>query len=267
MASNLIYHENGGTRVTSRVYRFVDQTDRSQKAVSEHKTLVRSHVMTEIRRQKRSKVRLEPETWPYFHYSPEGRDELSPDTSHWRLQQVPSRIFDPMIQSDSTLAGSLLPERDDGYGRQSARATSHRTCDLQRVADLQAMQASDFRSSGLPYNSLRMRTSHLKPARAQTSSSAEVVVPNSDSGHEILLQDHRSEERSKNNPDQTCSISISPTILGASRVDPFRALPISANREVNELVDNCECSRSELRSCPLEDSVDKKKQIRLSSQL
>ena len=45
-----------------RKFTFVDQTDRSQEAFTAHKAVVRSHCMTEVRRQKRVKVTIEKES-------------------------------------------------------------------------------------------------------------------------------------------------------------------------------------------------------------
>ena len=258
MESKAVGHENGESHGASRVFRFVDQTDRSQKAVSKHKTMVRSHVMTEIRRQRRSKFRLEPDAGPYFHDPHEGTDDVPPHRSHYTLPQGPSWQFDQTTEADSGLAEQPWPGRDDSPERWQARVASHSPCDVQHAVDLQAIQPSDSRPSGQTHESLQVHTSNPKPTWAQRSSSAEGFGFNQSSEHGILLQDHGCEESRGPILDPPCSFNISPTILGASRVDPFRALPISADREVNELVDNCESIRSELHSDRLEDLVDKK---------
>lgn len=148
------------THGASRVFRFVDQTDRSQKAVNKHKTIVRSHVMTEIRRQKRSKSRLEPESGPFFHDPHEGTDDLPPDRYHYTQPQPPSWQFDETTEADSGLAEEPLPWRHDGPERWQARVTSHSPCNIQQAVDLQATKRSDSWTNSQTYETLQVRTAN-----------------------------------------------------------------------------------------------------------
>src|ERR1700761_1205161 len=113
------YGENEKKHATSRLFRFVDQTDQSQKAVKEHKTQVRSHVMTEIRRQKRSKDQIEPEICPDLNDSHRGTNGFSLDKAP-RLQPYARPVIDQAIQADSSLVDDLLPGLDDSHERQQA---------------------------------------------------------------------------------------------------------------------------------------------------
>jgi hypothetical protein len=215
--------ENEKKHATSQLFRFVDQTDRSEKAVREHKTQVRSHVMTEIRRQKRSKDRIEPEICPDLNDSHRGTNDLSLDKAP-RLQPHAHLVIDQVAQVDSSLVDNLLPGLDDSHERQQAENTG---------------RPSDLWPDGVPSHHFQPSPSDLEPPWAHITSSAETVGLNASSEHEVLPQDHRYEDRSNAKPDQPQSFTASPTLLGTSRVDPFRVLPIPSNREVNELVDNC----------------------------
>jgi hypothetical protein len=171
-----------------RKFTFVDQTDRSREAFTAHKAVVRSHCMTEVRRQKRVKVTLEKESGSNVttftsewsgKCSWQGTQYLPPNTSDW---------------------ASWDESRDESDPRAIAEAVSS--------------LADHFQT---PF----VNNDESDLARA-TGNEAEAV--DADANHLAKMP--------------------VPTILGTSRVDPFRPLPIPVDRNVHHLVDHCKCVRS-----------------------
>lgn len=183
-------------------FTFVDQTDRSREAFKAHKAVVRSHCMTEVRRQRRVKVTVEkesPSNVTTFMSEWDGKDSWQ-ETHHLLPEGFDWASWNDYHSTKNTQAGiedDLLTQlvNDDG---DHAR---NETYGVQYASQLKAYSAT------------------------------------------------RAEEEEQSN--QNRRRSPSPTILGTSRVDPFRPLPITADRDVYRLVDHCKYIRSKLPTPPL----------------
>jgi hypothetical protein len=135
MDGEILCEESAKKHPNPRKFRFVDQNDRSREAATVYQSVVRSHVMTEIRREKRSKFKINEtggETQSIFevcrdeeiqetqevtnkttrespNYSSPSRQERTNNLSHVSQKDIPSiepctAHFDAGDEWDSTAA-------------------------------------------------------------------------------------------------------------------------------------------------------------------
>ena len=262
MDAKVVYEGNGEAHAALRKFRFVDQTDRSREAATACQTIVRSHVMTEVRRQKRSKVKLDKEAdsnlmafaseWSgtNSYKTWEGTHQLPPSRSDRASWQDPPSTLDHILDAVSYLAEPFPAQLMNSGGWDTARVTGDETGDFQYASDLQAVQSTSSWPSGIPSTVLETHTLKLDLAWAENAYS-EAVAVDADAKQHVPMHRHRSDHAGEALPGRDTATIISPTILGRSRVDPFRALPIPADRDVYQLVDHCKFVRSRRLLAPI----------------
>jgi hypothetical protein len=218
---------NGKAHVSSRKFKFIDQTNRSRKAATAYQSVVRSHVMTEVRRLKRSKAEIQRES--SIHITAQSRlIQSKPDGAS---EQEPLSTFDNPLETDSYLAESLPTWLVNSDEWDKVIATHDETRNFQHAFDTQAIPSTD-----LPYIALEMPISGLDLACAGSSYS-DAAAADTNSQERVPICPHS---------DQIDQSIISPTILGLSRIDPFHALPIPPNRDIYQLVDHCKLADPDL---------------------
>jgi hypothetical protein len=99
----MAHHSNGKVDASLRNFKFIDQNNQSREAATVSQSLVRSHVMTEIRRLKRSKAKIRKESGIHImaqliSNNPDG-EAAAPDSLD---------TFDKPSESDSNLADPSL---------------------------------------------------------------------------------------------------------------------------------------------------------------
>jgi hypothetical protein len=228
-------------------FRFVDQTDRSQEGVGAYQAVIRSHVMTEVRRQKRFKAKLEKEaggkviafaserSGKSSYKSGQGAYQASPNRPGWASSQDPPGTFNHSMEADSRFAEPFPTQLMNSFGWEPATVSSDESRDFQYASELQELQSTSCWPSDIP--STVLDTHLLKLDLNWTSSQAREFY--SDSRKHVPKHDSCSDQTGEAPSNQNRAMIASPDILGRSRVDPFRALPIPANRDVYQLVDHC----------------------------
>ncbi|KAE8447895.1 hypothetical protein EG329_010124 [Mollisiaceae sp. DMI_Dod_QoI] len=198
---------------TLREFKFVDQTDRSREGATAYQAIVRSHVMTEVRRQRRSKAKINAETGRHrtTRLVPSG-----PDRAATKEPQLSTS--DDIRETSSSSAEPL--------------ATSLTACggirEFQYPFHLQADGAVNSYSSDAALTIPEEPMLVAKLARAGTVHSDTLVVD------EVIQNDVPIYSRY----DQIGDMIPRPTILGISRIDPFRALPIPPDQDTYKLLDH-----------------------------
>lgn len=209
---------NGNVHASSRKFTFVDQNNRTREAAVASQNVVRSHVMTEIRRLKRFKPEIRKES--NIHIMAQSISS-TPDEE---TAQDPISMFDSPLETGSDLAKPFpaWPVNSDEW------AAAIITPDgIQNVQYAFGSEASP--STVLPPITLEIPIVGLDQGSTRNVVSDAVAVDEGTQEH-VLTRPGLGE---------TGETIVSPTIIGLGRIDPFRALPIPPNREIYQLVDHC----------------------------
>lgn len=248
---------NRGKNASLRAFKFIDQTDRSQESVTAYQAIVRSHVMTEVRRQKRSKAKLEknPGSRRTVHASernhgesyklPEGPRDLYTTISDLASSQDLLNTFDNVVEAGCCFTESLPAQLMNGYECEPATIRSDESRSLQYASESQAAQSAKSCPSNLSSKVLEARTFKLDLTWTQNTCSG-TRRRDTDPRKHVPMSESRSDQIDEAAINQVHATAFSPEIIGRSRVDPFRALPIPSNRDVYQLVDHCKFVKAEI---------------------
>jgi hypothetical protein len=221
---------NSKAHASSQKFKFIDQNNRSREAATAYQSVVRSHVMTEVRRLKQSKVKIRKET------SIHATTQLIQSKPDGASAQDEASTFDSPLEAGSCLTESL-PALSVNSGEWDMLVSTHDgTRAFQYAFDSQFIPSTD-----LPYiaREVPMSELHVDLASATINYSESAAVDTDTLEHAPTCPQS----------DQIGERIISPAILGISRVDPFRALPIPPNREIYQLIDHCKLTDPTLFWC------------------
>jgi hypothetical protein len=214
MEPNMAHKSHSKAHATLREFKFVDQTDRSREGATAYQAVVRSHVMTEVRRQRRSKAKINAETGRHrttrlISCGPDGTaaKDLPPSTSddiHETSSSIAEYLADP-------LAGSCgIRESQDSFHFQAERAVNSYSSDAALTIPEEPLLVVDLARAGAIHSD---------------TLAADEVIQN-----DIPIYSRY---------DQMEETIPTPTILGISRIDPFRALPVPPDQDTYQLLDHC----------------------------
>ena len=234
-------------RLRPRNFRFIDQTDRSQKAATAYRAIVRSHVMTEIRRQQRFGLEFGKEassSMTAFACETSGKD--SDRIWNATCQASPGRqtasTNDCLLNLVSCSAEPQSSLRTNSGEPSRATVPSYEPRNAQCGSDIRAAKSTSGRLDLLASTVLETHTLQLDLIWARDASSEAMALDaaaDQEDAKNVCSVGQTGEASAEWNPATTPS----PAILGASRVDPFRVLPVTAGHDVHQLVDHCKFER------------------------
>ncbi|KAE9376076.1 hypothetical protein N431DRAFT_556330 [Stipitochalara longipes BDJ] len=209
----MAHESHSKAHATPREFKFVDQTDRSREGATAYQTVVRSHVMTEVRRQRRSKAKINAET---------GRHRttrlISSGPDKTTAKDPPPSTSDDIHEASSSLTEPLAPTLTSSGG----------ILGFQDFFHFQAERAVNSYSSDAALTIPEQPILVIDQARAGTVHSDTLA------DDEVIQNDVPIYSRY----DQIGGTIPTPTILGISRIDPFRALPVPPDQDTYQLLDH-----------------------------
>ncbi len=214
MEPNKPLKSHSKAHATLREFKFVDQTDRSREGATAYRAVVRSHVMTEVRRQRRSKAKINAET-----RRQRTTRLISSEANGAAAKDTPPSTSDDIHETSSSLAEPLATPLTGSNENQEFQYSFH---------FLEERQANTY-SFDVAVTNPEEPTLAVDLARAGTIHSNSLAVD------EIIQNDvpvYSHHERME-------ETVPTPTILGISRIDPFRQLPVSPDQDTYQLLDHC----------------------------
>lgn len=214
MEPNMAHKSHSKAHATLREFKFVDQTDQSREGATAYQAVVRSHVMTEVRRQRRSKAKINAETGRHrttrlISSGPDGAAAKDPPPSTSNdIHEMSSSLAEPLVASLTGSDGILEFQYSSHF--QAERAVNSYSSDATLTIPEEPMLAVDL-------------------ARAGNVHSDALAV-------DEVIQNDVSEYSRYGQMGETVP---TPTILGTSRIDPFRALPVPPDQDTYQLLDHC----------------------------
>jgi hypothetical protein len=170
--------------------------------------------MTEVRRQRRSKAKLNAETGcdRTTRLISSGRDKSA-------AKDPPLSTSDDIHETSSSLAEPLAARLTDSAGFREFQYSFH----------FQEERAVN------PYSSDASLTIPEDPLLAVNPARAVTVLSDTLAVNQVIQNDVPIHSRY----DQMGETIPTPTILGISRIDPFRALPVPPDQDTYQLLDHC----------------------------
>jgi len=211
----MAYESHSKAQATFREFKFVDQTDRSWEGASAYQAVVRSHVMTEVRRKRRSKAKINAETG---HYRPARLISKGPDGTTNAPKDPWSSILDDIHQTFPSLAEPLAAPLTDSDGNHESQYSLH----FQVGRAVNSYSDAALIVSEEPI--LVEKLAGVATVHPDTSSFGKVIQ------NDVPIYPHHG---------QIEETIPKPTILGISRIDPFRALPVPPDQDTYQLLDHC----------------------------
>ena len=214
MEPSTAHKSNSKAHATVREFKFVDQNDRTREGASAYQTVVRSHVMTEVRRQRRSKAKINAET----------------------SRHPPTRLI--------SRGPNLLPARNPPLSNSneiyenSSSSTEPLAVPLTHSCGVHEFQYSFQFQADQAVNSYSSNTDATIPAEPMINGDlayagtahSDTLAVNEDIQDDVSIYPRH---------DQIRETIPKPTILGISRIDPFRALPVPPDEDTYQLLNHC----------------------------
>ncbi|KAN0089120.1 hypothetical protein V8E51_019380 [Hyaloscypha variabilis] len=213
MELNTPHKSYSKAHATLREFKFVDQTDRSREGATAYQAVVRSHVMTEVRRQRRSKAKINAET-----RRQRTTRLISSEANGAAAKDTPPSTSDGIHETSSSLAEPLAAPLTGSNGNQEFQYSFY--FQEEREVNTYSFDAAVT----IPEEPMLI----VDLARGGTVHSDTLAID------EVIQNDVPIYSRY----DQMEETVPTPTILGISRIDPFRALPVPPDQDTYQLLDH-----------------------------